>query len=579
MHHHGNYNREVGACPQVSGVHLGLYQKWFRYLPRTKNYYPDALMPIASQYRSRLPEPYNCIANQTAQAFWADVWIPASATAGRYRVQAGVKADGKGSIVPMEVTELAAGVPAEDAVTMDHNTYGTLGLATDSPSLSQRAGEAFFPSDRYFELSQSFHVVFYEIRGVFHQPGCGHSGKVAPEFAPRPAVTGKNKHIADWSLYDRHFGPLFDESAFAKAHLGARPAKLVYLPINPEWPASFPVLGESGYEKDLVKVVAEMERHFREKGWTRTRVDICCNPEKRYKALPWDGEEASFSSDAAYMLEYNRLLKPAIAPETPVVAEPCSHITPDVLRPWIWGSDGIVHWLATAQGPDPWFQCEGGAEAPVYWGGCRSMAASENLRAGTGRGGPMKVAITFLPAANPLWMGQSIVSNEARVQERDRVAKAAVTMVEGDVCLRIQTRRSLALPQKNDRRDPWIASDNFYVDHAAFIQTKKTLTGLARLCPEACDANLWMPVEASTPRIPILLRNVYEKRSSWPWGDLHQAMPDEIKRAPASGERGMFRGRKGLISALAPVCNSLDNIVALVEVVGQGQRDLQENVK
>jgi hypothetical protein len=176
-------------------------------------------------------------------------------------------------------------------------------------------------------------------------------------------------------------------------------------------------------------------------------------------------------------------------------------------------------------------------------------------------------------------MGQPVVSSEARAQELDRVAQAATAMVDGDVCLQIQTKRSREFLQKNDPRDPWIASDNFDVDHAAFIQTKKTLMRLARLCPEACDANLWMRVEGNPPRIQVLIRNVYEMSSFWTWGDLHQPMPEEMRRVLATGERVTFRGKRGMISVLAPVYDSLNNVVAVVEVVSQEKRDLQENVK
>ena len=72
-----------------------------------------------------------------------------------------------------------------------------------------------------------------------------------------------------------------------------------------------------------------------------------------------------------------------------------------------------------------------------------------------------------------------------RARELDRVAEVATAMVDGDVCLRIQTARSARMLLEQDPRDPWKASDNFDVEDAAFIQTKKTLMRLARLCPEA----------------------------------------------------------------------------------------------
>lgn len=191
----------------------------------------------------------------------------------------------------------------------------------------------------------------------------------------------------------------------------------------------------------------------------------------------------------------------------------------------------------------------------------------------------MKLKTVCLLAACPLLLAQAAEPSEDRVKELDRVAKAATAMVDGDVCLHIQTKRSLEFLQKQDPRDPFLASDNFDVDHAAFIQTKKTLMRLARLCPEACDANLWMPVVANPPRIQVLIRNVYEMSSFWTWGDLHQPMPDEMKHVLETGERVTVRGKRGLVSVLAPVYDSLDNIVALVEVVSQDQRDLRENVK
>ena len=49
----------------------------------------------------------------------------------------------------------------------------------------------------------------------------------------------------------------------------------------------FFMVGEPGYEKEFVNVVSEMERHFREKGWTNTRFELFFNQKKRYKAFPW----------------------------------------------------------------------------------------------------------------------------------------------------------------------------------------------------------------------------------------------------------------------------------------------------
>jgi Domain of unknown function (DUF4091) len=420
------YRLEVLPFAESSGLQAELYREWYHYLPKSGKYYPDALVPVAGTVQSKLPEPDNRIVAQTAQGYWLDVWIGTNAVPGVYRTEAVLEVDGQRSTVSIEVRVLAATVPAEDAVTMDHNTYGTSWLAGDYPALSRRGGGEFYLSDRFFDLIHAYHRVFYEHRGAFHQLGYGHGGKVGPEFAPVLEGTGRTKAISDWTLFDRHYGPLLDGSAFAKTHFGPRPIKLVYLPINPEWPASFLWWGEPGYQREFVNVVSAMDRHFREKGWTNTNFEMFFNHKKRYKAFPWDGDEARFANDLPYLREYDRLLKLAVSadspvkfvfradvswslereirefagvinmwvcshsgmsylPEaprvlknrgdmvftyggTPLVTEPSSHVTRDVLWPWIWGTDGFVRWLTTAPGPDPWFRFEGGSETLVYPG-------------------------------------------------------------------------------------------------------------------------------------------------------------------------------------------------------------------
>jgi hypothetical protein len=161
----------------------------------------------------------------------------------------------------------------------------------------------------------------------------------------------------------------------------------------------------------------------------------------------------------------------------------------------------------------------------------------------------------------------------------DEVARVASVMVDGDVCRRIQTPRSLEYLLKQDKRDRWLGSDNFDVHHEAFIQTKKTLMRLARLCRQPCDVNLWMPLPTSPPRIQILIRNVRELSQFWTWGVMHQEMPLEMQRVLDTGERATVRKRPGMVSVLAPVRDSLGDIVALVEVVAQASADPRENVK
>ena len=418
-------------------VKAELFREWFHFTERDKSYYPDALIPVSLPYRSRLPEPDNRIEKQTAQAFWVDLWIGREAKPGTYKGQASLEtAEGRASL-PIELKVLPALIPEEDVVTMDHNSYGSSWIA----DFFGRQRKDFFESDEFFNLIHAYHRIFYEHRGVFHQLGYGHGGKVGPEFAPALEGSGRNRRISSWRLYDRHYGPLLDGSAFAGTRRGARPIPFVYLPINPEWPASFLWWGEPGYEAEFVNVVSEMERHFREKGWTKTRFEMFFNHKKRYKAFPWDGDETRFPEDLRYYVEYARLLKKAVPEETPVrfvfradaswmmerqfkelagvvnfwvcggsefgwyqyaprmlkqrgdiiwfyggtpvVSEVSSAITTNPLKAWIWGVDGYVHWLTVSPGRDPWFHFEGGGTALVYPGerfGIRAPIPSLRLK-------------------------------------------------------------------------------------------------------------------------------------------------------------------------------------------------------
>jgi len=422
----GVYRVLVKPFPQSSRIEADVYREWFHRLAASGGYYPDALVPVRTPYSSRMPEPDNLVPQQTAQAFWVDVWVPAMTAPGVYETSAVLEAAGKTASVPIRLTVLRAMVPEEDVVAIDHNSYGSSWLAVDYPTMRQRAGAGFYSSDDYFRLIQAYYRIFYEHRGVFHNLGYGHAGKVAPEYAPRLEGSGKAKHIADWNLYDRHFGPLLDGSAFASTRRGARPIPYVYLPINPEWPASMLAWGEPGYEREFVNVVSGMEKHFREKGWTSTRFELFFNHKKRYKGFPWDGDEVRFARDYAYFTEYARLMRLAVPEDTPVkfrfradvswtmerqfkelagvinfwvcgggmfgwyldqspelkargdtvwiyggtppMTSPASDVTVEVLRTWVWGVDGFVRWQTTAAGGDPWFKSDGGGETFLYSG-------------------------------------------------------------------------------------------------------------------------------------------------------------------------------------------------------------------
>jgi hypothetical protein len=403
-----------------------LFREWFHLTQADGLYRPDALAPVSAPYRSRLPAPDNRIAKQTAQAFWVDVWVPRATRAGAYTAAAELEAGTSRVSLPIRIIVLACEFPQKDAVTIDHNSYGSGWIAADYPDARNREGDRFFESNRFFALAHAYHRIFYEHRGTFHQLGYGHGGKTSPEFAPVLEGSGRSRRIKDWTLFDRHYGPLLDGSAFAGTRRGPQPIPSMYLPINPDWPASSLWWGEPGYETEFVNVVAAMERHFRERGWTHTNFELFFNHKKRYKAYWWDGDETRFAHDLPMFAEYGRLLKKAVPADTPVkfvfradaswmmerqfrelagiinfwvlggtelswfpyapkllrdrgdivwfysgppnVARSSSSITLFPVKAWMWGIDGYIHWLTVSAGQDPWFAFTGGETALVYPG-------------------------------------------------------------------------------------------------------------------------------------------------------------------------------------------------------------------
>jgi len=150
-------------------------------------------------------------------------------------------------------------------------------------------------------------------------------------------------------------------------------------------------------------------------------------------------------------------------------------------------------------------------------------------------------------------------------QDLNEIARVATIMVDGDVCQHIVTPRALHFMLHPNPRDEWSGGDNYDVDTPAFISTKKTLMRLALMVPYPVDVNLWMPVP-TTSRIQLVIRNHFDL-SQFANNELDQKMPPEMQEVLQTGRTLTVKKNPEMISVLAPVRNSLGQIVGLVEVV------------
>ena len=180
----------------------------------------------------------------------------------------------------------------------------------------------------------------------------------------------------------------------------------------------------------------------------------------------------------------------------------------------------------------------------------------------------LALQLTFVPAfagAATVAAPAPTASTARQQQDLSEIARVATIMMDGDVCQRIVTPRALAHMLHPDPRDEWQAGDNYDVNAPEFIQTKKTLIRLAMLASYPVDVNLWMPVP-TTQDVQVVIRNKYNLSQFWN-GELEQAMPPEMQNVLENGTTLTVHKMPGMLSVLAPVRNSLNQIVGLVEVV------------
>ena len=173
----------------------------------------------------------------------------------------------------------------------------------------------------------------------------------------------------------------------------------------------------------------------------------------------------------------------------------------------------------------------------------------------------------------------AVYAQDRFTRELDDAARVAAVMVDGDACRRIVTPRAMEFMLRTDAADRYLASDNYDVNHGAFDGIKKTLIRVSRLVSFPADANLWMPIPGHPDKIRVVIRNANELSQFWPWGALFQEMVPEMATVLATGRRITVARKPGWVSVLAPVSDSLGEIVAVVEVASQRLLDPHENVK
>ena len=231
-------------------------------------WYPDALIPLDAPVKPEfrmpfnLPDKANAVPGQKVQGIWVDLYVPRDQKPGVYegtiRVTARQGEEPVEESLALRLEVFAFALPDENHLAISLNDYG---------SISPRR----MPKEKLWAFYQMCH---------------GHRCVLDVLYnAPKASGTGDGLKL-DWSDYDAAFGPLLDGSALT-ARYGYRgpgegvPVQRFYLPFETSggwaWPLPSNQMETEPYELAVKKALREFERHFLEKGWTRTKLMMFYN--------------------------------------------------------------------------------------------------------------------------------------------------------------------------------------------------------------------------------------------------------------------------------------------------------------
>ncbi|MCG3179314.1 MAG: hypothetical protein BIFFINMI_01648 [Phycisphaerae bacterium] len=405
------------------GVAVDMHRAFFHRLKKDGAWHADALVPLPNPATLEVPDADNAVPGQKVALVWVDLWIPRDATPGTHAGTLTLSGGGQTQSIDLAVEVLAASYPDADCIQMDYNSYGSTFLenlyGSQLPASGARRDKAVL------DLCHQYHALVYEHRGLYHQLGVGHSGVTHRLFAPTLSGDGRNRHVKDWSLYDYHYGPLCDGSAFDGCRRKSAPVYSIYTPFNVGWPADYLGYGQPGYRVELVNVLKDFDAHFRAKGWTRTVLEFFFNHKKRYRFFEWDGDEPRYARDDATFRLYRGFLDEVAQGSpvrwrfrqdaswmmkehfrdllgvvdfwvcggfvsawpkevhagpmargdivwwyngTPTIDQCAADINQLVYKTWFRDFTGNCIWLTTSTGPDPWFDNNGCATGLIYPG-------------------------------------------------------------------------------------------------------------------------------------------------------------------------------------------------------------------
>jgi len=162
---------------------------------------------------------------------------------------------------------------------------------------------------------------------------------------------------------------------------------------------------------------------------------------------------------------------------------------------------------------------------------------------------------------------QKKTSKKSATDRLRELARTASVMLDGEEVLRIVSPRAMEYISSPVKGYRFMTNDYFDVDHEIFIRTKKTMKRLARLTDIPCSMALWLPAQGAPKYMTIVVHNGTVNRY-WQFGSYRTEMPNEVRSCLKSGtvRSAPGSGSTNMITVLAPVFDSLEDTVAVLEI-------------
>ncbi|MFH1708188.1 MAG: hypothetical protein ABIF71_09760 [Planctomycetota bacterium] len=273
----------------VPGATVEFYRA--HYVQMDGTWFADILAPLAADETITLPSQNN-LSGQRMVAIYADLIIPPGTAAGLYQGRVKVSSSTGEAAVPLAVQVADVVIPDTISFDLEMNTYGH--------------------SDK-LETFLAVYRLCHKHRLAYNVLGYGHS-RADSLTTPGIKGSGAGTKVTDWSKYDAFYGPVFSGEAAKGLPRDGVPAAHWYLPFHEGWPAKLsdtdpikecwegrvaPNADKKKYAEWVDRmcqflkspadhfspvwretnaaVVKQFIAHAKEKGWTKTQLQIFSN--------------------------------------------------------------------------------------------------------------------------------------------------------------------------------------------------------------------------------------------------------------------------------------------------------------